>query len=439
MLNIKQLILLTCIVVLAGQQGFAQGQGSEKLTLAQAVSRAISSHPLVLRSQSDVTAAQAAVGEAQSAYYPSITGSASYTRVEPNQSVAFPGLGTFALSQENNWNVHIGVAQVLYAAGRRAFTVELAQVETAAARVGVEQAKINIAYQTVQAFYTALFVQKQIQSIDRQLSDLQQHLSVIQGKQETGSATKYDVLATGVRVAAMKNDLIEAQNQERKQLIALKGLVGLSPTSQIDLEGSLPEAGALDAGQSSYLAQAHANRPDMKQAMSVEDSAGLDLQLVRVEGLPTVSARAQTGFKNGLLPDESSLTFNWSAGVEVSVPIFNGLEVANKIKQAQGKLEAAKQNSAAVGRIITTQVLQAYQDVAASRQQVKGSLAQMEQALQALDEAKVQYNLGVITNVEYLDAESSLEQAQFANLSSIYHEVMSEYALKQAVGQQIWR
>ena len=65
----------------------------------------------------------------------------------------------------------------------------------------------------------------------------------------------------------------------------------------------------------------------------------------------------------------------------------------------------------------TTQVLQAAQDVLAARQQVEISAGALDQARQMVEVAKVQYDIGVISNLEYLDAQTALETSNVSNLA----------------------
>lgn len=55
-----------------------------------------------------------------------------------------------------------------------------------------------------------------------------------------------------------------------------------------------------------------------------------------------------------------------------------------------------------------------------------------------LEVVKLQYDLGMLTNLEYLDAQAALERAQLGSLQGRYREVLSEYALKLATGTPIW-
>jgi outer membrane protein len=411
------------------------------LNLDQAISRAVNNNPLIEQAMAHLSAARTAVSEAHGPYYPRITGSSSYTRIEPEQSFSIPELGSFSLGQEDNWDFAIGLDQILFASGRRAVSVQLAETGISTAQNSVDRVKMNLAYNTVQTFYTVLFLKEQVSTLDQQLADLEQHFSMIQKKEQTGSATKFDVLSTQVRVASLKSERISIRNKYQKALIALKALDGFNPEASVTPSGAFTAEGG-DSGPDidiqSLLKQALEDRPEVKQALAGEDSAGLGLKMARLERLPTLSAHTQAGFKNGILPNTGSLTFNWNAGVQLAVPLFNGLVVVDRIQEAQSNLDAARQNTTSIRRTVTTQVLQAFQDLSASREAVQMSLVQLRQSQEALDAAKVQYDLGVTTNVEYLDAQTALEQAKLAHLAAVYHEVLSEYSLKQSIGQRIW-
>jgi outer membrane protein TolC len=83
-------------------------------------------------------------------------------------------------------------------------------------------------------------------------------------------------------------------------------------------------------------------------------------------------------------------------------------------------------------------VLQALQDLESSHEQTLNSMAQLDQAQEALNMAKVQYDIGVGTNLEYLDSQTSLELAKLNNLSATYRELLSQLQLKQTLGTRLW-
>jgi outer membrane protein TolC len=426
------------------------------LTVDQAVSRAKNNQPLIQQALAAVEGARARIGEAQSQYYPTINGTASYNRLSdqsfslasvlglPLSALSFNPTPTmealystpFSFVPENNWDFSLGLNQVITQFGKRDVQVKLAESGLATARIGVDQVTTNITYQTVQVFYTALFLQQQGRALDTQYENLQQHLQVILVREQTGTATRLDDLGTKVRMAALQSQRADVESQCQKQLIALRQLTGLDSSAEIALSGTL-EPGWVPPEDGSLVESALVKRPDLRQAVEAENTAELNQRFATMGPMPTVSAHASAGYATGILPDLYTPTFNWVAGVQVSVPIFQGFLWTRSQDEAAKKLEAARKNVAAARLNATTQVLQALEDLRSARQQVQISLGALDQARQMVEVAKVQYEVGVISNLEYLDAQTSLEMADVSNLSAMYKEVLSEYALRQAIGESL--
>ena len=422
------------------------------LTVEQAVARARTNQPLIQQALAAEEAARARVGEAQSQYYPTVSGTASYTRLSDesfsiasllppslvSQAGQYQALLTapFSLVPLNNWDFGLGLNQVITQFGKRDVQVKLAESGLAAARIGVDQVTTMISYQAAQVFYTALFLQEQGKALDAQYENLQQHLQVILVREETGSATRLEDLSTQVRMAALQSQRADIESQFQKQKIALRQLTGLAPSTEIALSGTFGP-GPAPAEDVSLVESALLKRTDVRQAVEAESAAELNQRLVSKAPWPTVSAHASVGYQTGILPDINTPTFNWVAGVQVSVPIFQGFLLARSQDEARKKLDGARQNTSAVRLNVTTQVLQAAQDVRAARQQVEISAGALEQARQMVEVAKVQYDIGIISNLEYLDAQTGLEMANVSNLAAMYKEVLSEYALLQADGETL--
>jgi len=422
------------------------------LTVEQAVARARTNQPLIQQALAAEEAARARVGEAQSQYYPTVSGTASYTRLSDesfsiasllppslvSQAGQYQALLTapFSLVPLNNWDFGLGLNQVITQFGKRDVQVKLAESGLAAARIGVDQVTTMISYQAAQVFYTALFLQEQGKALDAQYQNLQEHLQVILVREQTGSATRLEDLSTQVRIAALQSQRADVESQLQKQKIALRQLIGVSPSTEIALSGSF-DPGPAPAEDASLVDSALQKRPELRQAAEAESAAELNQRLATMGPRPTVSAHASMGYRNGALPDINTPVFNWVAGVQVNVPIFQGFLWARSQDEAGKKLEGARKNISAARLNATTQVLQAAQDVRAARQQVEISAGALQQAREMVEVAKVQYDIGVISNLEYLDAQTALETANVSNLAAMYKKVLSEYALRQAAGETL--
>jgi outer membrane protein len=404
------------------------------LTVDQAVARALATQPQIQQAQASVEAARARVGQAQSAYYPNLAGTGSYSHSEPDQTMDLGPLGTVSLSPQDIWDLHVTLGQVITQFGKRDAQVRLAESGVASARVGVEQARTAIGYQAAQVFLGALYLREQAKVLDAQYGNLEQHLQGIQVREATGSATRLDDLGTQVRMATLRGQRAEVENQYQKQKIALRQLIGLAPSDDIVLNGGF-EQGAVETDAAAVVASALQRRTEVRQALEGEGAAQLNKRLAVDAALPTLSARATIGYRNGIAPTPDELTFNWVGAVQVSVPIFQGLLTARQIDEAQKKVEAAGGAARAARLSVTTQALQAAQDLLAARQQVTIAAAGLEQARQMVEVAKLQYDIGIVSNLEYLDAQNALQSANLASLTARYKQVLAEYALRQAAGE----
>ena len=247
-----------------------------------------------------------------------------------------------------------------------------------------------------------------------------------------------------MRLASVKSQRIDAEGQYAKQRIALRELMGLAPDARTSTSRAIfPSPPRPGRREGRPRPPRWRQRPDIAQSLSAEKQAQLGLSLAKLGHMPTISTELEAGYKNGILTfantDVDKLLFNWDFGLMVSFPIFDGLLTERRScgsrREALGRPEEAPMRS---GGRSTTQVLQALQDVDSSHEQTDNSLVQLEQAQEALNMAKVQYDIGVGTNLEYLDSQTSLELAKLNNLGAIYREVLSQLQLKQALGDRIW-
>ena len=386
---------------------------------------------------------------------PNVSGSASYNRIEPDQSYAFnlatdlaPLISALHLSPSafppialsllpvDNWDFRLSLTEVVTQFGRRSIQVGLAKSGVASAEIGLDQIKTSLGFQAAQGFLGVLFFEENVKALDSQLDNLTQHLDAIQVREQAGMATQFEVLSTRVRLSSLQSQRTEVQNQLQKQEIAMKLLAGFDPEAEVEFSGSLA-TGDPPSDPQAAVARAMQKRADVRQAHESENAAELARQLAFTSYFPTLAVRGAIGYKNGLLPDINTLSFDWMAGVSLNVPIFQGFLVARQTDEASDRLRAAKEGTASVARNVSQQVLQAWRDLQSARQQVQTSADGLKIAEQMVDTAKVEYDAGVITNLEYLDAQTALETATFGRLGALYKEVVSEYSLRQVMGETL--
>ena len=114
-----------------------------------------------------------------------------------------------------------------------------------------------------------------------------------------------------------------------------------------------------------------------------------------------------------------------------------GLRPKEEKAQATANLKTIEDRGQALVEMIKPEVRQAMADVRASDQKLKAVEINIEQAQKAMAFARARYEAGTITNLDMLDTEDALAEAEFAKLRALYQFVLSKLTLQRAVGDAL--
>jgi outer membrane protein len=401
-----------CSLALLVPRGGA-AQTPDSLTLADVVQRAVQNHPAVLRAEEEARAADARIGQSRSALYPTVGGQADYTRIGPTPTIPF-GASEFELAPANNFDLHVGGSYSVYDFGRNAAQIELAQTKATQAADAVNNARTTLAYQASRAFYGILYLEQSIEVQDQQIAALDEHRSMAQKRVETGAGIHLDVLTTDVRVAAAQSQRVDLVSALERQKTAL------APDAPVNVRGEL-ELTPVSQSEDSLTTLALRGRTEMRLAQDAEASAKVQRRLADLAELPTFNAIASAGFKNGYPPELNDWVANYAAGARISVPIFSGKRKEFQQQEAEAALRSQQAATSALERQIRGEIGRALTDVRAAQEKYRISQVAIERANAAVAVARSAYSYGTLTNVDLLDAETSVAVAKLAQVQALFN------------------
>ena len=423
--------------LLSATLAFGGTGAGDTLTVMQSVHLALENQPLIAQASEQIRAASARVTQQQSPLYPQVEAEASYTRLGPVSSIIFPGLGEFELFPPDNYDAHVGLGYTLFDFGKRGAAIDAARSFEQSAEDNVALVKSAVAFQTIRTFYSVLFLRQSIQVKNDQIDALEKHLQVAEQKLQSGSATDFDVLTTQVRVAAAQSQRIDLTNAEEKAEILLARLMGFPPGTALRLGGDIsPGEGGLQAD--SLVARALSRSPEIKLAVDAVNTARLQKNVASLGDMPSLNVGLSYGLKNAFFPDPNVLRGNFVAGVEVHVPVFNGHLTGAREEEAEALLRASEARRRDQEQSVNAEVRQALSDLSANLNKLRTAEVQVDHASHAVARADVQYQSGVITNLDLLDAETALAEARLLRLQVLYDSIVSRHALEKSVGDVVW-
>lgn len=432
-----KIIFYIMIIALVTSQTGAQGIPVDSFSLHDVIRITIERNSSIKQASKFAEAAGARTKLQQTSYAPEIEADAAYARIGPVAEFDLPGGLSAKLYPENNYDAHVTLHHTLYDFGKRQSQSEVSESYEASAKDNIELIKTNLTFQTVQLFYSVLFLRESLHVKDEQMQDLTRHLQSIKNRIESGTATDFDYLTTQVRLSAIENQKTEILNDIRKQELQLKNIMGMPPGNQLNIKGDFNYKTA-KVNSDSLAARALAQRYEIKLAHDTENSLLKQKQSVRLGDMPSVNVSLLYGLKNGYIPNLDVLRGNWNAALLFRYPIYNGSRVEVQEEEVEANYQSALEKSSEISLAVQTEISRAISDVTAAKQQLETVKLQLQHAQKSLERAELQYQNGVIRNLDLLDAQTGLTEARLSELQIIYRNIMANYMLQKAVGDKLW-
>jgi outer membrane protein len=438
-LKIYRPLLLFVLLVgsVALEKASAQTQATDSLTLGNIISEVVQNHPMVKKAQEDLNVSDAKIGLAESAYKTNVDFTSSYTRIGPISSVNIPNMGSFSFVPHDNYSAAFNVNQTVFDFGKKEKSISLEKQGKELSVQNVEQVKQKLSQAAIANYFTLVYLQEATKIKDEQLRTLNEHLSNVKKKLDTGTATKYEVLTTEVRISTIENQKTDIETSRQIQVAQLNSLLGKPESTdqrvrkdlRVSLSTELPD---------SLMNQAMRNRDEMKLAREKSQLAQMRFTLTQSQNNPVVNAYFSGGIKDGYTPYLYDPKLNFSAGFGIKVPILDGKRLKYNQVQAQSALQSNDQDTEIARRGIVNEVVEAEANVKASEKKVAQSELQLKQATEAYSLAKVKFDAGVITNLELIEGSTTVSESRLQLLKARIDYTGSLYKLKSAIGERLY-
>jgi outer membrane protein len=231
-----------------------------------------------------------------------------------------------------------------------------------------------------------------------------------------------------------------AQNQYDSQSAALNEILGTTDDTQYNLVDDpnppVPIAGSAEAVISLALQQ----RPDLLALKLTHDADVRFARAQRDQILPTVSGLGIVGATPWAPNTSTNVYFleNWygAAGVNISIPIFNGFKFHAEASEADLRAKASDEESRGLVDRIVRDVRTAWLTMNTAQQRMGVTAELLKEANTALDLADTRYRLGLSSIVELSQAQLQQTQAQIDDANARFEYEADLAALKFQSGSQ---
>jgi outer membrane protein len=387
---------------------------SGALSLAGAVDLALCRNPATRSAWAAAHQQAAALGSAESAWLPDVSATGAETRAFGEHTDI---TGAVVSTPQNTRDAALNLSWVVYDFGARDGRITSARHLLDAAAATASSVSQQTVLNVVQSYYGVVAADAGLTAAKTTEAADARSLEVARSLFGGGAGTRADVLQTETAFDGAVLARVQAEAASQSSHGTLAVTLGLTAEQPLTLapESVPAEAPTLTARMADLMAEAMRQRPDLAAARAQRDSAEANIAVARAAGRPSISISAGRNLidTTGIPHENYSLI-----GVNVTVPIFTGFNVAYGVHQAQAAFEASEANADQVRLGVSLGVWNAYYALNSSNQQLtvtSGLIATAEENQQV---ALGRYQAGVGTIVDVLTAQSAAALARQTRINA---------------------
>lgn len=406
-------------------------QQSKRRTLIECVQLAIQANPTLLQSELDVRRSEVNLAQAKANRLPDINASLQHSltsgRSQDNSTLQYIS------SNNSNGNFALGASVPIFRGFRLLQDIRMRADAKAAGKLAYDT-RINALKLDVITFYIqTLAAQDVLKQSEMQAEVTREQVRRAEAMQKEGAINPGDYFDLKGQLA---NDLNAVENN--KQLlyasrVKLAALLNVDEAQLGDLENvAIEETGQrLDAKQ--LFQMAIEQLPDMPALDYRIKAAERNIKIARSAYYPSLSLSAGLGSnysKLGIQGDYWSQMRN-NVGkyvtLNLSIPIFNHLQVYNDIRLAKLDLQAAKYQREIQQNILRSETSNAVFNLENTGKNIVQLREQSVNYAESFRIAKVVFELGNSNSVIFLTAKNKYDSSQIQLVVKQYEWLLQKY------------
>jgi len=421
------------------------GQSRLPLTVEKAIQLGLENSKALHSSQMRVHYADAKAGETNAARLPSLKFSGGYTRLSdvPAFNIGpFPPLLTTPISVApsvlNNYSMKLSMTQPLFTGFRMDALSKAADYTAEAQNFDYLRDKTDLVY-NVRVAYWSLYKAMQIKNVvDENVEQVKAHLKDVQSMMVQGMTTNNDVLNVQVQLSDIRLKQIDATNNVRLAMIALNNTIGISLSTEIDVESDVvhqpSEYGDLDK----VIDQAMERRPELK-AMDMRVKAGeAGVTAAKSGWFPQIYLSGNYYYSRPnqrVFPTQDIFKDTWDVSVGVSLDIWNWGTTLHQTDQAQAQLAQAKDAIGQVQDLISLDITQSYLNLQQASERIVVADQGVKQAEENYRVTSKRFNVGLASTSDVIDAEAALLQAKTSQTNVLVDYELAQATMEKSIGE----
>jgi len=428
--------------------GFAPADATENLlaeesesvlvfTIEGAVEWALEYNHEIAEQRSVVEAAVARDRASRLLYYPSLDVGGRMTSVGPENSVDLPIPGVPVSIEMSDTDLvssfNLSLTQPVYMFG----AIDLAQRGSSLSlqqeRLGLERMEQIVQRDVEEVYLQAALATALVDIARKAVETADERYRIAELRFDEGDVARFEVLRSEVSLATAWDELFQAETNADLAMSALvqkMGLpsgtiIGIFPPDPEEVDPSPPD---ITLEEARFIALA--NRADVRAL-----ELGIDIADV---GIQSQRNRPSLVFQGNYSLADRAFGFqqeeNWSLILNLNYTLFDSGRARASMDEARARRDALATRIDEVRSLVELEVESSYLTLVQTLERIEVAETTLDSAREALRIAELGYSEGVITYIDYQDADLGLRQAEMLFLRAVYEYLIAESRLNAAMG-----
>jgi outer membrane protein TolC len=332
--------------------------------------------------------------------------------------------GSFPQGTENTFTIGASLEQPLFTGGIF-YATSISKVFADISRKGYYSSQADLIKDVKRAYYAYLLAQRFTSLSLITLQAAEDNLKNSQSLFDAGLAPEYDLIRARVQVQNILPEVDQAKNSVKLAKNALRFVLGLDVGQSFVVEDSLV-----------YKTIPVEDYATSSQIMSAQNYALQQLRLQIELQDKAVSYQFSRHFP------ELYLNGNWQAiaqendprafsdwryfnsvyvGLNLKIPIFNGMQTTSRVQQAKIDLKKAKEEFAKTDQLLRNQLDDILLKIKETKDRISAYASTINEAQLGYDISVKRYNNGLGTQLETIDSLVELTRARINYLDAVYN------------------
>lgn len=414
--------------------------GTVDLNLPKTVQMALDYNRDIKNSQYALKKAEYAINQAQAGKKPTVDYNFGAQRSRATDAATYSRAASLmggANSVSNAFSNGISVNIPLYTGGLVEGQIDVAKLGKTNAQEEILRVEQATKYSAIEGYY-GLLAYQELQGVYHEAVDnLRGHLDNVQAQYNVGTKAKVDVLSSDVSLANAKTTAITADNNVAVAESNLNNILGLPLETKLNLADHQLPFDTYNISLQEATDYAMKYRPEVLQAAIAVQEAERNIDIADAGNKPTVAITGGNDWADNTFPGIDANKRSWKVAAGVTYNFYDGGATKAKVNQAKQDLLVARETEQKTREAVQLEVKQAYLNIRSAAQKVEETQTVVDQARENYRIQNIRYQAGVGINLDVLDAQLSLNEAQVNHIQALYDYNVGIAKLEQVMGVDV--